>query len=67
VARLSLQKRWQLRAFRHLVIQTAGFVIGIIIAVVCAIAGNWIEAGVVAFNPPGDRSVSQDVRDARPW
>jgi ABC-type arginine/histidine transport system permease subunit len=31
------------------VIQTAGFVIGIIIAVVCAIGGNWIEAGVVAF------------------
>jgi hypothetical protein len=49
MARLSSQKRWQLRAYRHLVIQTAGFVIGIIIAVVCAIDGNWIEAGVVAF------------------
>ena len=47
--RLSPQKRWQLRALRHLVIQTAGFIIGIIIAVVCAVDGNWIEAGVAAF------------------
>ena len=47
--RLSPQQRWQLRAFRLLVIQTAGFVIGIIIAVVCAVDGNWVEAGVVAF------------------
>jgi hypothetical protein len=49
VARLSPQKRWKLRAYRHLVIQTAGFVIGIIIAVVCAVDGNWIAAGVVVF------------------
>jgi hypothetical protein len=49
VPRLSPTKRWQIRAVRHLVIQTAGFLIGVIIAVVCASNGNWIEAGVVAF------------------
>jgi len=49
VSTLSPWRRWQIRAIRHLTIQVAAFGIGIAIAVVCAIDGNWIAAGVGAF------------------
>jgi len=49
VSTLSPWRRWQIRAIRHLTIQVAAFGIGIAIAVVCAIDGNWIAAAVVAF------------------
>jgi hypothetical protein len=38
---LSPERRWRIRAARHLAIQLAGFTVGMVIATVFAINGNW--------------------------